>query len=70
MKFVSKKLPQEKSNHKVVVEIRMSQSEESNSITVGNHNLNLSIAAELTGKYVKLLCEGRYDYHSARTGKM
>ena len=62
MKIVSKKLPQEKSNHKVVVEIRMSQSEESNSITVGNHNLNMSIVAE----YVKLLCKGRCDYHKPR----
>ena len=52
-KVVSKKLPQGNSNHKVVVEIRMSQSEESNSITACNHNLNLSSAAELTGKYVK-----------------
>ena len=42
IKVVSKKLPQEKSNHKIVVEIWMSQSEESNSsITVDNHNLNL-----------------------------
>ena len=39
--------------HMVVVEIRMSWSEESNSVTVGNHNLNLSSAAELTGKYMK-----------------
>ena len=57
IKVVSKKLLQEKSNHKVVVAIQMSWSEESNSVTVGNHNLNLSSAAELTGKYVKyLLC--------------
>ena len=53
VKVISKKLSQEKSNYKVVVEIRMSRSEESNSITVGNHNLNLSNPAELTGKYVK-----------------
>ena len=39
VKVVSKKLPQEKSNHKVVVEIRMSQSEESNSVTVSNHTV-------------------------------
>ena len=31
----------------------MSRSEASNSITVGNHILNLSSAAELTGKYGK-----------------
>jgi len=49
VKVVSKKLPQEKSNHKVVVEIPISQSEESNSVTMGNRNLNLSNAAELTG---------------------
>ena len=53
IKVVSKKLPQEKSNHKVVVEIQMSRPEESNSVTVSNHNLNQSSAAELTGKYVK-----------------
>ena len=53
IKVVSKKLPQEKSNHKVVVEIQMSQCEESNSVTVGNHYLNQSSATELTGKYVK-----------------
>jgi len=53
MKVVSKKHPQEKSNYKVVVEMRMSRSEESYSITVGNHNLNLFSSAELTGKYVK-----------------
>ena len=53
LKVVSKKPPLEKSNHKVVVEIRMSQSEESNSVTVGNHNLSLCSAAELTEKYVK-----------------
>ena len=33
IKVVSKKLPQEKSNHKVVVEMRMSRSNESNSIS-------------------------------------
>ena len=31
----------------------MTWSDESNSITVGNHNLNLFNAAKLTGKYVK-----------------
>jgi len=38
IKVVSKKLPQEKSDHKVVVEIRMSRSDESNSVIVGNRN--------------------------------
>jgi len=31
----------------------MSQSQESKPVVVGNHNLNLCSAAELTGKYVK-----------------
>ena len=53
IKVVSKKPPQEKSNHKVVVEIRMSRYAESNSITLGNHNLKLFSTAELTGKHVK-----------------
>ena len=48
LKTVSKTLPREKSNHKVVVEIQMSWSEESNSVTMDNHNLNLLNLLEST----------------------
>ena len=38
---------------------------------MGNHNLNLSSAAELTGKYVKYYVRSDMTiYHSARAGKI
>ena len=47
--IASQKLPQEKSDHTAVVEICITQSQESKFVTVCDINLNLCSAAELIG---------------------